>query len=150
MDKSTIIAAAKEALCKHSMKTFVSNPPSIAEGGNGVVVPGCPLCKVRLNTDSDFVRHLATDVLPQIIAAIPGINVDLRSAQGELCRHGWDVFTDARPDKPKCSILGCRTCMKEIRSQQDFMKHLSGVLQGIIETSLAVLDPIHKSFTLSD
>jgi hypothetical protein len=51
----------------HSWETFVNNPPSVAEGGNGVVIPGCPACKKPINTNSQFVRHLADDVLPVIL-----------------------------------------------------------------------------------
>jgi len=54
-------------LQRHYMDTFVDQVPSIAQGGNGVVVPGCPACKKRLNTHNQFMRHLVDDVLPGII-----------------------------------------------------------------------------------
>ena len=40
------------------------------QGGRGVVVPGCSLCRKRLNTSSQFVDHLANDVLPAAIAKL--------------------------------------------------------------------------------
>src|SRR5262252_6845981 len=45
MDNSTkvkTLSAAKAELMKHSLDTFVDVPPSVAEGGRGVVVTGCP------------------------------------------------------------------------------------------------------------
>jgi hypothetical protein len=45
MDKDTkvkILSAAKDELMKHSLDTFVDEPPSVAKGGRGVVVTGCP------------------------------------------------------------------------------------------------------------
>jgi len=45
---------------------FVPEPPSIAQGGRGVVVPGCPACMKRINTMSQFLDHLADDVLPAL------------------------------------------------------------------------------------
>lgn len=58
------IAAAQTELRKHDFSTFVENPPSIAKGGMGAVVPGCPHCEKRLSTISQFIEHLAVDVLP--------------------------------------------------------------------------------------
>jgi hypothetical protein len=40
------------------------------QSGRGVVVPGCSLCRKRLNTSSQFVDHLANDVLPAAIAKL--------------------------------------------------------------------------------
>jgi hypothetical protein len=70
MDKAQILLAAQAELKAHAWTTFVDNPPSVAQGGNGVVVPGCPRCKKRLNTTDQFVRHLADDVLPTIVEQI--------------------------------------------------------------------------------
>jgi hypothetical protein len=64
---SSEIAAAQQELCRHSWETFVDEPPSIAQGGKGVVVPGCVTCKKRITTVNQFVEHLAKDVLPQIL-----------------------------------------------------------------------------------
>jgi hypothetical protein len=67
MDKTTILQAAQAELMRHSWDTFVNNPPSIAQGGKGVVVSGCVACKKILYTDVQFVSHLALDVLPKIL-----------------------------------------------------------------------------------
>ncbi len=60
-------AAAKTELLRHSWGTFVDEPPSMAECGNGVVVPGCEACKKRANTMTQYMEHLADDVLPVIL-----------------------------------------------------------------------------------
>jgi hypothetical protein len=39
----------------------------MAEGGKGVVVPGCPTCRKRINTMAQFLDHVADDVLPGLI-----------------------------------------------------------------------------------
>jgi hypothetical protein len=65
-----IIRAAQSELREHYFGTFVDNPPSIAHGGNGVVVPGCVPCKLRLNTHGQFLDHLSNDVLPGIIERV--------------------------------------------------------------------------------
>jgi hypothetical protein len=49
------------------MDYFVDEPPSIAQGGKGVVTPGCPACEKRIYTNSQFVQHLAVEVLPGVV-----------------------------------------------------------------------------------
>lgn len=39
----------------------------MANGGPGVVVPGCPACRKRINTMAQFMDHLADDVLPALL-----------------------------------------------------------------------------------
>jgi hypothetical protein len=70
MDRSKkieILHAAKEELLRHSLGTFVSDPPSIAEGGSGVVVSGCPACQKKFGTNPQLMLHLSDDVLPKIL-----------------------------------------------------------------------------------
>lgn len=67
MDKAKTLAAAKHELLNHSLGTFVHDPPSIAEGGQGVVVTGCPACRKRSGTVNQLMHHLADDVLPVIL-----------------------------------------------------------------------------------
>jgi len=67
MQKSVLLAAFKQEIQKHDLTHFVDNPPSIAQGGKGVVVPGCPPCKKRINTMSQFLDHLAEDAMPALI-----------------------------------------------------------------------------------
>lgn len=64
-----VIAAVRAEFQRHKMDVFVSNPPSIAEGGNGVVVPGCSICKVRLNTTEQFMEHVSEKVCA-VIASV--------------------------------------------------------------------------------
>jgi len=47
----------------------VTEPPSIAQGGKGVVVPGCPACKKKIYTMAQFTDRLVeamwkTGVMP--------------------------------------------------------------------------------------
>jgi hypothetical protein len=65
-----ILEAAQAELMRHSWDTFVNNPPSMAQGGKGTVVPGCTACKKILYSDHDFLSHLALDVLPQVLDRI--------------------------------------------------------------------------------
>jgi hypothetical protein len=62
-----LIAAIQSELRRRSWDTFVDGPPSIAHGGRGVVVVGCPACRKTLYTVSQFIEHLARDVVPKII-----------------------------------------------------------------------------------
>jgi hypothetical protein len=66
MDRDRIIKIAREELSNHSMDAFVDNPPSIAQGGHGVVVSGCPGCRKKFQSVNQFVQHLLDDVAPVI------------------------------------------------------------------------------------
>lgn len=70
MDKSKILLTAKAELLRHTWDTFVDDPPSMAQGGKGVVVPGCPRCKKPLNTIGQFMDHVANDVLAPIVELV--------------------------------------------------------------------------------
>jgi len=67
MLKSELLRAIQQEINKHDFSHFIENPPSVAQGGKGVVVPGCPACKKRINTMSQFLDHLADDVMPALI-----------------------------------------------------------------------------------
>jgi hypothetical protein len=54
MLKSELLAAIQREIQSHDWSHFVDEPPSVAEGGKGVVVPGCPNCRVRINTTSEI------------------------------------------------------------------------------------------------
>ena len=69
MDTETIIAAVQSELQRHSWDFFVDEPPAIGQGGEGVVVPGCPACRKRLNTLGQFMEHVSKDVIPLAIEA---------------------------------------------------------------------------------
>src|SRR5260221_13758390 len=64
---SSIFATAQREWKRHHWEHFVDNPPCIAQGGTGVVVPGCPACNKTSNTMNGFVEHLANDGLPGIL-----------------------------------------------------------------------------------
>jgi hypothetical protein len=65
--KSELLRLLQQEIRRHDFNYFVHEPPSIAQGGRGVVVPGCPACEKRINTMSQFLDHLADDVLPVLI-----------------------------------------------------------------------------------
>jgi hypothetical protein len=63
-DKDSFLTALQREILRHNFDTFVDNPPSVAQGGRGCVVPGCVPCRKRFQTTSEFLEHLAYDVLP--------------------------------------------------------------------------------------
>jgi len=67
MDRDELIRVAREEMQKHSFDTFVDDPPSVAQGGRGHVVTGCPVCKKKFQSLNQFMEHLASDVLPIIV-----------------------------------------------------------------------------------
>jgi hypothetical protein len=50
MDRQGILRVAREEMRKHFFDTFVDEPPSIAQGGRGVVISGCPGCRKKLQS----------------------------------------------------------------------------------------------------
>src|ERR1700693_2691230 len=66
------LAAAQIELMRHHWDTFCTEPLSIAEGGKGVIVPGCTHCRKLLYTNNQYLSHLALDVLPKILEEIVG------------------------------------------------------------------------------
>ena len=67
MRKQELLRALQTEIRRHDFSTFLSETPSMANGGPGGVVPGCPACKKRLFTMANFMDHLADDVLPGLI-----------------------------------------------------------------------------------
>jgi len=67
VQKSELLRALQQEILRHDFSHFVDEPPSIAQGGKGVVVPGCPACKKRLNTMNQFLHHLTEDAMPALI-----------------------------------------------------------------------------------
>jgi hypothetical protein len=65
--ETSLLRELRQEIRRHDFSYFVDQPPSIAQGGKGVVVPGCPMCKKRINTMNQFLDHLADDVLPVLI-----------------------------------------------------------------------------------
>jgi hypothetical protein len=72
MKKSELLQALQTEIRRHDFSTFLTEKPSMANGGPGVVVPGCPACRKRINTMAQFLDHLADDVLPALIARLAG------------------------------------------------------------------------------
>ena len=70
MLKSELLRAIQQEIQRHDWTHFVDEPPSIARGGRGVVVPGCPVCGKRINTMSNFLDHLANDAMPALFAKL--------------------------------------------------------------------------------
>lgn len=67
MQKSALLSAIQKEILRHDFGTYVDNPPSIAQGGRGIVVAGCPACKKRLQSMNEFLRHLAEDAMPPLL-----------------------------------------------------------------------------------
>ena len=67
MQKSALLAAIQQEIQRHDFSHFVDEPPSIAQGGRGIVVSGCPACRVRINSMSQFLDHLANDAMPALL-----------------------------------------------------------------------------------
>jgi hypothetical protein len=70
MQKSTLLAAIQQEIYRHDFGTYVEDPPTIAQGGRGIVVAGCPACKKRLQSMNEFVRHLAEDAMLPLLDGI--------------------------------------------------------------------------------
>lgn len=70
MLKSQLLVLLQQEIRRHSFDYFISNPSSVAQGGRGVCVPGCPACRKRFQTVNQFVDHLANDVLPKVIDSL--------------------------------------------------------------------------------
>jgi hypothetical protein len=67
VQKSILLSAIQKEIQRHDLSYFVDEPPSVAQGGRGVVVAGCPACRKRINTISQFLDHLTKDVMPALI-----------------------------------------------------------------------------------
>lgn len=67
MLKSELLRALRSEIQRHDFSNFVDKPSSVAQGGNGVVVSGCPTCKKKFGTMPQFLDHLTDDVLPVVL-----------------------------------------------------------------------------------
>jgi hypothetical protein len=67
MRKSELLRALQAEISRHDFSTFLDAEPSFANGGPGIVTPGCSLCKKRFYTMSMFIRHINEDVLPPLL-----------------------------------------------------------------------------------
>src|ERR1700722_14106296 len=48
---SSICFAVSRRLASASRESNADAPPAVAQGGKGVVVPGCPMCKIEFRFD---------------------------------------------------------------------------------------------------
>lgn len=69
-EKERTVTAVVREFRSHRFDTFVENPPSIAQDGRSVVVPGCVQCKTRIHTTGQFVEHLLEHVKKVIERAL--------------------------------------------------------------------------------
>jgi len=67
VQKSALLAAIQKEIQRHDLSYFVDEPPSVAQGGRGVVVAGYPACRKRINTIPQFMDHLTKDVMPELM-----------------------------------------------------------------------------------
>lgn len=70
MRKSELLRALQAEIRRHTFDTFIDEPPSMALGGPGVAVPGCPACRKRFFTMANFMDHLCEDVLPSLVNSL--------------------------------------------------------------------------------
>lgn len=78
MLKSELLRAIQQEIQRHDFSHFVDEPPSLAEGGRGCVVPGCPTCRKRIATVSQFLDHLAYDAMPALLDRLAGADAVTR------------------------------------------------------------------------
>jgi hypothetical protein len=70
MLKSRLLTEIQADVYRNDFGTYVDEPPSVAQGGKGVVVAGCPACKKRLQSMNQFIDHLANDVMLALFARL--------------------------------------------------------------------------------
>ncbi len=76
---SSICFAVSRRLASASRESNADEPPGVAQGGKGVVVPGCPACKKRINTMSQFLNHLADDAMPALLNRLSAAEATISS-----------------------------------------------------------------------
>jgi hypothetical protein len=85
------LADKKAELERHVWGTFVEGRASVALGATGVVVSGCEACRKRFGTNSQYLRHLADDVLPfcshPIENVVRSVSIDFAQYLGI-----WDII----------------------------------------------------------
>jgi hypothetical protein len=74
-----LLAALRTELHQHDFSHFVDDPPSIAQGGKSVVVPGCPACKKRINAMPQFLDRLADDAMPALLNRLSAAEATISS-----------------------------------------------------------------------
>jgi hypothetical protein len=102
MQKSALLRELQQEIRRHDFNYFVDQPPSIAQGGRGVVVPGCPACEKRINTMSQFLDHLADNVLPALIEKLSAKPEAIEKIASDESHHQSldTVSSTPLPNKP--------------------------------------------------
>src|SRR5262249_3355110 len=67
MLKSSLLSEIQNEILRHDFGTYVDEPPTIAQGGKGIIGAGCPACKKRLQSMNEFLEHLAKDAMPSLL-----------------------------------------------------------------------------------
>lgn len=67
MRKLDLLRALQTEIGAMTSSTFLTEEPSMGNGGPGIVTAGCPACRKRINTMSQFIRHINEDVLPPLL-----------------------------------------------------------------------------------
>lgn len=67
MERTEALRALQSEIRRHSFDVFADEPPIVAATGHGEAISGCPACHKRLNSMSQFVDHIADDVLPGVV-----------------------------------------------------------------------------------
>jgi hypothetical protein len=49
MEKLELLHALQSEIRRHDFSTFVDGPPSVAQGGKRIVIPGCPAYRKWIN-----------------------------------------------------------------------------------------------------
>jgi hypothetical protein len=106
MLKSELLHAIQQEIQRHDFSHFVERPPSVSQGGKGVVVPGCPTCKKRSNTMPQSLDHLADDVL-----------------------RGWIDYPPTRRHSP---VAGCRIR----RTEADASREQIWIARNVFDASI--------------
>ena len=70
MKRSEFILKLQQELNQHRMGIFCTSERSMAQGGDGVVMPGCVKCRLNMQTDVQFIEHLVMKVLPGAVERI--------------------------------------------------------------------------------
>ena len=76
MKKSELLRALQTEIGRHDFSAFLTEEPSMANGGPGIVTAGCPACRKRINTMSQFIRHINEEVLPPLLDKLSAANRD--------------------------------------------------------------------------
>jgi hypothetical protein len=70
MVQDKILKEAQTELQRHTWGTFVDQGVTMALGGREIVTPGCEACSKKINTNRQYLKHLAEDVLPGILERV--------------------------------------------------------------------------------